>query len=64
MKGAVVTVGTFDGVQRGHQTVFAEVIRRGRASGLADRVAGIDGTLRVDSPANGPTSVRAELPCA
>jgi len=32
--------------------------------GLEDRVAGIDGRLRVDSPPGGPTSIRAELPCA
>jgi signal transduction histidine kinase len=38
----------------------------GRGSGLrglADRLAAFDGTLRVDSPAGGPTRVRAELPC-
>ena len=33
MKGAVVTVGTFDGVHRGHQAVAAEVRRRARAAG-------------------------------
>ena len=32
-------------------------------SGLADRVSGVDGQFRIDSPHNGPTSVRAELPC-
>ena len=31
--------------------------------GLADRVAALDGRLTVDSPAGGPTTVRAELPC-
>jgi riboflavin kinase / FMN adenylyltransferase len=30
--GAVVTVGTFDGVHRGHQAVLAELLRRGRAA--------------------------------
>ncbi|MER7444417.1 sensor histidine kinase [Micromonospora avicenniae] len=33
-------------------------------SGLARRVAALDGQLRVDSPAGGPTTVLAELPCA
>jgi signal transduction histidine kinase len=31
--------------------------------GLTDRVAALDGRLTVDSPAGGPTTVRAELPC-
>jgi signal transduction histidine kinase len=31
--------------------------------GLADRVAGLDGRLTVDSPVGGPTTVQAELPC-
>jgi signal transduction histidine kinase len=31
--------------------------------GLRHRVAALDGTLAVSSPAGGPTSVRAELPC-
>lgn len=32
-------------------------------SGLARRVAALDGHLRVTSPAGGPTTVSAELPC-
>ncbi|SBV26427.1 Signal transduction histidine kinase [Micromonospora krabiensis] len=32
-------------------------------SGLARRVAALDGRLRVESPAGGPTTVLAELPC-
>jgi signal transduction histidine kinase len=32
-------------------------------SGLAKRVAALDGTLTVMSPSGGPTTVRAELPC-
>ena len=32
--------------------------------GLADRVAVLDGTLAVDSPPNGGTTIRAELPLA
>ncbi|WP_189223460.1 sensor histidine kinase [Saccharothrix coeruleofusca] len=33
-------------------------------TGLADRVAVLDGRLLLSSPAGGPTAVRAELPCA
>jgi signal transduction histidine kinase len=33
-------------------------------TGLRQRVAALDGTFTVDSPAGGPTKVRAELPCA
>jgi signal transduction histidine kinase len=36
----------------------------GGLTGLRSRVAALDGTLRVASPAGGPTLVRAELPCA
>lgn len=32
-------------------------------AGLADRIAGIDGTLSVESPPGGPTIVSAVLPC-
>jgi signal transduction histidine kinase len=31
---------------------------------LSDRVAALNGTLEIDSPAGGGTRVRAELPCA
>src|SRR6202012_1550978 len=31
-------------------------------SGLADRVAGVDGTLSVESPSGGPTIISAVLP--
>ncbi|HEX9343289.1 MAG TPA: sensor domain-containing protein [Actinomycetota bacterium] len=41
----------------------ATVAHGGGLGGLADRVAGIDGRLVVDSPPGGPTVVRAELPC-
>jgi signal transduction histidine kinase len=33
-------------------------------SGLHKRVAALDGELKVSSPSGGPTTVRAELPCA
>ncbi|HQZ90805.1 MAG TPA: sensor histidine kinase [Thermomicrobiales bacterium] len=36
----------------------------GGLAGLADRVAGVDGTLAIDSPSGGPTTIHAELPCA
>nr|WP_229840248.1 histidine kinase [Streptomyces roseolilacinus] len=32
-------------------------------SGLRGRVAALDGSLRIDSPPGGPTTVTAELPC-
>ena len=32
-------------------------------TGLRQRAEALDGTLRVESPAGGPTTVRAELPC-
>jgi signal transduction histidine kinase len=31
-------------------------------SGLADRLAGVDGTLTVSSPAGGPTQLTATIP--
>jgi signal transduction histidine kinase len=33
-------------------------------SGLRDRLAAVDGTLTVSSPAGGPTRLHAEIPCA
>jgi signal transduction histidine kinase len=38
--------------------------RGGGLTGLRHRVEAIDGTLRVESPAGGPTTIRAEMPCA
>jgi hypothetical protein len=32
--------------------------------GLAQRVEALDGELVIDSPEGGPTTIRAELPCA
>ena len=31
--------------------------------GLAQRAAAVDGTLSIDSPPGGPTTITAELPC-
>ncbi len=36
----------------------------GGLSGLARRVVALDGTLAVESPRGGPTTITAELPCA
>ncbi|MEU8776957.1 histidine kinase [Streptomyces sp. NPDC048606] len=36
----------------------------GGLTGLGGRVAALDGTLRIDSPLGGPTTLTAELPCA
>jgi signal transduction histidine kinase len=36
----------------------------GGLAGLANRLAGVDGTFAVTSPPGGPTLVRAELPIA
>ncbi len=38
--------------------------RGGGLTGLRHRVEAIDGTLHIVSPAGGPTTIRAELPCA
>jgi len=42
----------------------ADASRGSGLSGLADRVAALDGTVAVDSPPGGGTRVRAEIPCA
>jgi len=36
----------------------------GGLTGLANRVAGVDGKLSIDSPQGGPTVIQVELPCA
>ncbi|MFC4061793.1 sensor histidine kinase [Planomonospora corallina] len=67
-----VTVEVGGRVVEGTETVVVRVTDDGRGgadpagtglSGLARRVAALDGRLLVDSPAGGPTVVVAELPC-
>ena len=55
MTGTVATVGTFDGVHRGHQAVLVEIVRRARARGLASLVVTFDPhPLEVVNPAAAP----------
>ena len=42
MTGTVATVGTFDGVHRGHGAVLAEIVRRARTRGLASLIVTFD----------------------
>jgi signal transduction histidine kinase len=42
----------------------ADAARGSGLSGLTDRVAALDGTLSVDSPAGGGTRVSVDIPCA
>jgi signal transduction histidine kinase len=60
-------------IDRRGDVLVVEVIDDGRGgadprgsglAGLRRRVESIDGTLTVTSPAGGPTTIRAELPCA
>ncbi|HEY3280176.1 MAG TPA: bifunctional riboflavin kinase/FAD synthetase [Gemmatimonadales bacterium] len=54
-RGAVVTLGTFDGVHRGHQAVLAEVVRRARARDLDSLLVTFDRhPLEVVNPAAAP----------
>jgi riboflavin kinase/FMN adenylyltransferase len=51
----VVTVGTFDGVHRGHQAVLAEIVRRARAGGRESVVVTFDPhPLEIVNPAAAP----------
>lgn len=53
--GAVVTVGTFDGVHLGHRAVIAEVVRRARASNRASVLVTFEPhPLAVLHPENAP----------
>jgi len=54
-RGAVVTVGTFDGVHRGHQAVLAEIVRRARDAGTECVVVTFDPhPLEVVNPSAAP----------
>lgn len=53
--GAVVTVGTFDGVHRGHQAVLAEIVRRAQRLGTDSVVVTFDPhPLEVVNPSAAP----------
>lgn len=53
--GSVVTVGTFDGVHRGHRAVLAEITRRARVSGRQSVLACFEPhPLAVVNPAAAP----------
>jgi len=42
----------------------AQVVPGGGLDGIANRVAGVGGTFRLDSPGGGPTAVEVSVPCA
>lgn len=53
--GTVLTVGTFDGVHRGHQDVLDRLVRRARATGLRSLLVTFDPhPLEVVNPAAAP----------
>jgi riboflavin kinase / FMN adenylyltransferase len=55
MSGTVLTLGTFDGMHRGHQAVLAEVTRRARAGRLTSVLVTFDPhPLEVVNPAAAP----------
>jgi len=72
VKHGVATEARID-LRRFSRSVVAEIHDNGQGgadprkgsglSGMADRVAGIDGTMSLCSPPGGPTVLRVELPC-
>ena len=56
-------VGALLRVEVGDDGVGGALATGSGLAGLADRAAGVDGTLIVTSPAGGPTTVSLELPC-
>jgi len=55
MTATVATVGTFDGMHRGHQEVLADVVRRARAGGLVSLLVTFDPhPLEVVNPSAAP----------
>ncbi len=61
---AVARAGRMVGVTITDDGVGGAQVAGNGLSGLARRVDAADGVFTVDSPAGGPTVVRAELPCA
>ena len=57
-RGAVVSIGVFDGVHRGHQVVLATVVARAHARGLAATVVTFDPPpVRVLAPERAPAQL-------
>ena len=55
MSATVATVGTFDGIHRGHQAVLDDLVRRARASGLVSLLVTFDPhPLEVVNPSAAP----------
>jgi len=55
VSGVTATVGTFDGIHRGHQAVLSEVVRRGRAAGRPSLLVTFDPhPLEVVNPSAAP----------
>jgi riboflavin kinase/FMN adenylyltransferase len=60
VEGTVVTVGTFDGVHRGHQDVLARLVEKARREGLRSVVVTFDAhPLEVVRPAAAPLLLTA-----